>query len=107
MLKKVVYQYQYMYDSKKFDETSLPEKEDIHCHLNVEDVTDAKYTHVKRVSKDSEIKNFGECHEFYVQSNTLLLALVFKNFRNMCPKKLGPDGFLTVPGLAGLGLAYD
>ena len=38
----------------------------------------------------------------YVQSNTLLLADVFENFRNMCLKiyELDPDRFLTAPGLA-------
>ena len=29
-------------------------------HLNMEDITDADYTHTKRVCKDFEIKNLGE-----------------------------------------------
>ena len=38
----------------------------------------------------------------YVQSDTLLLANVFQNFRNMCLKirKLDPAKFLSAPGLA-------
>ena len=32
---------------EKFSETSLPEKEDFHSHLNMEDTTDADYTHGK------------------------------------------------------------
>ena len=38
----------------------------------------------------------------YVQSDTLLLADVFENFRNMCINiyKLDPAKFLSVPGLA-------
>ena len=38
----------------------------------------------------------------YVQGNTLLLANVFENFRNMCLKlcKLEPEKFLSAPGLA-------
>ena len=40
--------------------------------------------HAKRVCKDFEIKNLGEYHDFYVQSDILLSADVFKNFRNMC-----------------------
>ena len=31
-----------MDDWKKFNETSLPEKEDFNTHLNMEDITDAK-----------------------------------------------------------------
>ena len=38
-------------------ERSLPEKEDFYSHLNMEDTTDADYTHANRVSKDYEIKD--------------------------------------------------
>ena len=31
-----------------------------------------------------EIKNPGKYHDLYVQSDTLLLADVLENFRNMC-----------------------
>ena len=43
------------------------------------DITDADYTHVKRVCKDFGIKNLGEHYDLYVQSDTSLLADVFKN----------------------------
>ena len=68
----------------------------------MEDITDADYAHAKRVCKDFEIKNLGEYHDLYVQSNTLLLADVFENFRNMCLKiyELDPAKFLSAPGLA-------
>ena len=49
----------------------------------MEDVTDADYAHTKRVFKDLEIKNLAKYHDLYVQSNTLYLADVFENFRNM------------------------
>ena len=32
-------------------------KKGFHSHLNMEDITDADYAHVKRVCKDIEIKN--------------------------------------------------
>ena len=40
----------------------------------------------------------------YIQSDTLLLADVFENFRNMCIKvhELDPAHFLSAPGLAWL-----
>ena len=50
----------------------------------MEDVTVADYTHAKRVCKDFEIKDLGEYHDLYVQSNRLLLADVFTNFHNNC-----------------------
>ena len=63
----------------------------------MEDITDSDYEHAKRVFKYFEIKNIGKYHDFHVQSDTLLLADVFENFRNMCLKlyELGP-----APGLA-------
>ena len=68
----------------------------------MEDITDADYVHAKRVCKDSEIKQLGEYHDFYVQSDTFLLADVFENFRIMCLEmyELDPAKFLSVPGLA-------
>ena len=40
-----------MDDWEKFNETSLPKKEDFYSLLNMEDITDADYTHAKRVRK--------------------------------------------------------
>ena len=59
---------------EKFNENPLPEK----------DTTDAGYVHAKTVCIDFEIINLGEYYAFYVQSDTLLLADVCENFRNMC-----------------------
>ena len=77
-------------------------KEDFYSHLNMEDITDADYAHIKRVCKDSEIKNLGEYHDLYLQSGTLLLADLFENFRNICLEiyELDPDHFPSAPGLA-------
>ena len=102
LLRKGVYHYEYMDDLEKFNETSLPEKEDFYNYLNMEDITDADYVHAKRVCKDFEIKNVGEYNDFYVESDTLLLADVFENFRNMCLKihELDPAKFLSAPGLS-------
>ena len=79
----------------------MPEKEGFCSHLNMEDITDADYAHAKRVCKDFEIKHLGEYHDLYVQSDTLLLADVFKNFRNRCLKiyKLDPAKKSSVPWL--------
>ena len=78
------------------------EKKIFYSHLNMEDITDNDYAHAKRVCKDFEIKNLAHYYDFYVQSNTLLLADVFENFRNMCFKirKIDPAKFLSATGLA-------
>ena len=68
----------------------------------MEDITDVDYRHVKRVFKSLNNKTLGDYHDLYVQSDTLLLADVFENFRNMCIKvyELGPARFLSAPKLA-------
>ena len=65
-------------------------------------LTDADYVHAKRVCIDFEIKNLGEYHDLHFQSNTLLLADEFENFRNMCLEiyELDPAKFLSARGLA-------
>ena len=65
----------------------------------MDNITDADYAHVKRVIKDFEIKNWGEYHDVYVQSHTLLLADVFENIGNMCLKiyPFDPAKFLSAP----------
>ena len=100
LLSKGVYPYGYIDDWEKFNET--PEKEDFYSHLNMEDITDADYVHVKRVCKDFEIKDLGEYHDLYVQSDTLLFVYVFENFTNMCLKiyELACTKFLSALRLA-------
>ena len=65
-------------------------------------ITDTDYSHANKVFKELELKNLGEYHDLYMQGDTLLLADVFENFRNMCIKvyELDPAHFLTAPGLA-------
>ena len=48
------------------------------------------------------IKNIGEYHDLYVQSDTILLADVFESFRNLSIEtyKLDPAYFLSLPALA-------
>ena len=55
-----------MDDWEKFNEASLLEKEDFYINLNIEDITDADYDHVKRVCKDFEIKHLEEYHHLHV-----------------------------------------
>ena len=52
--------------------------------------------------KKFELENLGDYHDLYVQSDILLLADVFENFRDMCLKEyeLDPAHFLSLPGLA-------
>ena len=52
--------------------------------------------------KNLNNKNLGNYHDLHVQSDTLLLADVFENFRNKCIEiyELDPAHFLSASGLA-------
>ena len=68
----------------------------------MENIDDIDYRHGNNVFKNFKLKNLGEYHDLYVQSDTLLLADVFENFSNVCMKvyELDPAHFLSLPGLA-------
>ena len=56
-------------------------EEAFYSKLNLEDITDKDYVHAQKVWDVFEIKNLDDYHDFYVLSNTLLLADVFENFK--------------------------
>ena len=87
---------------EKFNEASLTEKGDFYSHLNMGDITGADYMHTKGVANNFGIKKLVEYQDFYVQSETLLIADVFNNFENLCLKIYGldPAHFVSSPGLA-------
>ena len=103
MLRKGVYPYEYVDNWERFNETSLPSKKDFYSKLNMEDIDDIDYRHGNNVFKGFKLQNLlrGDYHDLYVQSDTLLLADVFENFRDMCIKEyeLDPAHFLSLPGL--------
>ena len=68
---------------ERFNETSLPNKDVFYSNLNMEDITEVDHRHAKSVFKSLNNKNLDDYHDLYVQTDTLLLADVFENFRNM------------------------
>ena len=66
----------------------------------MEEITSVDYRHAKRVYKEFKLKYLCDYHGLYVQSDTLLLADVFENFRNRCTEicELDPAHFLSAPG---------
>ena len=66
-LRKTVYPYEYMDDCKKFNETTLAEKEDFYSHLNMKNIIDADYTCAKRECEDFEIKSYENIKIFMLK----------------------------------------
>ena len=102
MLRKGVYPYEYANTWERFSEISFPSKKDFYNNLNMEDISDIDYRHANNVFKVFKLENLGDYYDLYVQSDTLLLADVFNNFRDMYLKEyeLDPAHFLSLPGLA-------
>ena len=102
LLRKGVYPYEYMDNWERFNETSLPNKESFSSSLNMENIDNVDYRHGNNAFKSFKLKNLGEHHDLYVQSDNLLLEDVFENFRNMCIEvyEVDPAHFLSLPGLA-------
>ena len=102
LLRKGVYHYEYMDGWDKFNETSIPSKESFYNNLTMENISETDYRHSNNVFKTFKLNNLGDYHDLYVQSDTLLLADVFENFRKACIKtdELDPAHFMSLPGLA-------
>ena len=83
LLRKVVYPYEYMDSWERFNETSLPPKKVFYSELTLEDISDKAYEHAQKVFKDY-CTNMSDYHDFYVQTDTLLLADIFEKSREKC-----------------------
>ena len=98
LLKKDVCPYEYTDSCERFNE--IVNKNAFYSKINRQDITDEDYIHAQKVFKEFEKKNnLGEYHDLYVQSDTLLLADAFENFRNKFIEiyELDPAGFYLHP----------
>ena len=102
LYKKGIYPYEYMDSFEKFNETSLPKKEDFYSKLNDENITEDEYAHAKTVWETFKCKTLGDYHDLYVKTDVALLADVFENFRKLCLQQYGldPAHYFTSPGLS-------
>ena len=78
------YPYDWTDDWDRFKETQLPLMKDFYNTLNQTDISKEDYEHAQKVWNTLNIKNLGEYHDLYVQSDTLLLTDIFENFRETC-----------------------
>ena len=87
---------------KKLDEISLSTKGSLYSKRAGEDIIDEDYQHAQTVLKEFNIESMKDYHNLYYLSDVLLLADVFKNFRNICMNhyRLDPSLNFSAPGLA-------
>ena len=102
LFRKGVHPYECMDIWKKFDETSLPPKEDFYSESNLEGISDKDYNHAQKLWEVLEINNRGNYHGFYVQADIFLLADAFEKVRDKFIEICGLDSsyFYYASGLA-------
>ena len=100
--RKGVYPYEYMDSLERFKENKLPPKEAFYSRLTGEGISYEDYEHAEKVWKVFGMKTLQDYHDLYNETDALLLADVFENFRNICLDnyKLDPAHYFTAPGLA-------
>ena len=102
MSQKGVYPYDYMDSFDRFDEQTLPAKKEFYSIMNDQHILDEDYNHPQNVWETFKLRNMGEYHDLYLESDVLLLADIFENFRKTCLEyyKLDPCHYFTSPGLS-------
>ena len=99
---KGFYPYEYMDSVEKFNDTKPSTQKAFFSTLTGRGITEKNYKHVLNVWNSFNMKIFKDYHELYNETDVLLLADVFENFRNLCLKIYGLDPvyYYTAPGLA-------
>jgi len=100
--RKGCFPYEYTSDWEKLNVTSLPPKQCFYSSLNDEHISDEDYEHALKVWDHFKCKNLGEYSDLYLKIDTLILADVFQNFRNLCFQMYGldPAYYYTAPGFS-------
>ena len=63
---------------KRFNETSLPNKESFYSNLDMENIDDIDYRHGNNVFKRFKLKNQGEYHDFTYKAILYYLQMYLK-----------------------------
>ena len=99
---KGFYPYEYMDTEEKFNDTKPPPQEAFYSKLTGKGISNKNYKHVLNVWNTFNMKSMKDYHKLYNETDALLLADVFENFRDLCLKIYGldPVHYYTAPGLA-------
>ena len=99
---KGFFPYEYMGNIEKLKDTKPPPQKAFYSKLKGKGINNYNYQHVLNVWNTWKMKTFKEYLELYNETDVLLLADVFENFRDVCLKNYGLDPvyYFTAPGLA-------
>ena len=99
---KGFFPYDYMDNIEKLKDPKPPPQKAFYSKLTGKGINNNNYEHVLRVWKTWNMKTLKDYLELYNETDVLLLADVFENFRDLCLKNYGLDPvyYYTTPGLA-------
>ena len=102
MVQKGVYPYDYIDSYEKLNIDKLPSQDKFYSNLYNSSCSDEDYKQALTVWEKFECKTFLDYHNIYLQSDVLLLADVWKAFRETCFKNYNLDClyYYTAPGLS-------
>ena len=99
---KGIFPYEFMDDISKLQSEGLPSKDKFYSTLYESDVSDEDYHRAQRVWSHFSMKTMRDYHDLYLETDVLLLADVFENFRRTCIEsyELDPAHCVSAPGLS-------
>lgn len=102
LTQKQVLCYEYLDNFEKLKETSLPPISEFYSSLTNSCISEKDYLHARNIWDRFKITNLEEYMLLYLQTDVLILADTFENFRKVCIEKykLDPLHYFTTPGLS-------
>ena len=87
---------------EKFEMNELPSRSCFYNDILKKDISDEDYEFAQTLWNAYNLKNMGELHDLYMETDVLLLADIFENFRDFSIANYGldPAHFTTAPGLS-------
>ncbi|CAB3989883.1 Gastrula zinc finger, partial [Paramuricea clavata] len=99
---KGVFPYEFLDDISKLNTEGLPSRDKFYSSLYESEVKDEDYQRALKVWDHFGMKTMRDYHDLYLETDVLLLADVFENFRRTCLEnyKLDPAHYMSAPGLS-------
>jgi len=81
---KGVFPYEYINSLYKYQEKTLPKKEEFFSSVTGRHITENEYKFAEKAFKLLKCKDLGDYNDHYLRIDVLLLANIFENFRETC-----------------------
>ncbi|HUR98246.1 MAG TPA: DNA polymerase [Pyrinomonadaceae bacterium] len=104
--RKGVFPYDWFDSMDKLEETKLPPHAAFYSRLRGNNISDEEYRHAQQVWDTFGFSKFRQYHDLYCQTDTVLLADVFENYRRFCLSKfkIDPAHKFTAAGVSWIAM---